>query len=99
MADDEAARGVRDEHPLRDVQAGVGGGVDGRHDAVAGHLDAAGLPDHEDDALVCAGVEAAIGGHLDVGEALKTKKQPGGAFCRRENKYNTGKFRDALSKY
>ena len=71
MANDQAAGGIRNKYPLRDVQASVGGGVYGGHDPVASHLDAARLPDHQHHALVRARVEATIGGHFDVREALE----------------------------
>lgn len=71
MADDEAAGSVGDEHSLRDVQARVGSGVNGRYDTVAGHLDASGLADDEHHPLMSAGVKAAVRRHLDVGEALR----------------------------
>lgn len=71
VADDEAASGVGDEDPLRDVEAGVGGGVNGCYDTVAGHLDAAGLANDQHHPLVCAGIETAVGRDLDVGEALR----------------------------
>ena len=71
MANDQAAGGVRYEHPLRDIQASVGGGVYGGHDPVARHLDAARLADDQHHSLVRARVEATIGGHFDIREALE----------------------------
>lgn len=71
MSDDETACSIRNQYPLRNVEASVSRSVDGGDDSIARELDGGGLAHHKYYPFVGSGVKSPVWSYLDVRQALR----------------------------